>query len=52
MVSSIVLVAAVATLFLIWRHGYWPFDGRYGFLAKYGEGYQSKASPAETKPGA
>jgi hypothetical protein len=51
MLSLFVLVVAVAALAMIWRYGYWPFDGRYTFLPKYGESREQKAGRAGIKPG-
>jgi hypothetical protein len=49
MLSLFVLVVAVGGLALIWRQGYWPFDGRYAFLPKYGAS-REKAGPTGTTP--
>jgi hypothetical protein len=50
MLSLFVLVVAVGALALIWRQGYWPFDGRYTFLPKYGESREQKVGPNGTTP--
>nr|WP_294507859.1 hypothetical protein [uncultured Rhodopila sp.] len=48
MTTLIIIVVVVA---LLWRFGYWPFDGSYPKLPQYGKS-QSKVEPPEgPKPG-
>jgi hypothetical protein len=49
MTTLIIIVVVVA---LLWRFGYWPFDGSYPKLPRYGVSRDAKIEPPEgPKPG-
>jgi hypothetical protein len=46
------LILVVVVLALLWRFGYWPFDGSYPKLPRYGVAREAKVEPPEgPKPG-
>ena len=45
------LLAFAIVVAAAWRMSYWPFDGTYKFLPKYGEAHPAKsASATGSKP--